>query len=884
VSQWPEDLSHHLAEPTGYSAGYAARLHPAFIDGGGYPNYSDAEEAYYGHAGGTGPEFEDGYDDASGDLPHKIDQPEDYAAHHGGQADHKKRMRQMVNDQRQQEHNTLRSMGDFTVTDDFLPSRTPWNSTEHPEGSWEGCPTCNPRHEMASDDYTDPDDNIDPFDPRLIGAARQAQLSPEDADDGFWSSGHQSLPGDPTPEDYQRAKDWKNQLSDEHLNWFDGDDQSADEDFGNYLRDPANYVALPLPSRHVPHQDWDPDEHQDPFDPRLIGASRHHAVGENYGGSWHEEHYDKNGDYVGPPWPEDMTHHLHSDPVQAPYNAGYHAAWHPAFVNLDDPVGEARSAWTNAGGPTKEIEDFSTFEDGWEDALNGIPHMWLSPDAHQAYLEGDNDDLRKFNPKRRQDHADAVRNLGTSGSGWDPDDSQDPFDPRLIGAGLRRVGFDWKQTPEHELGWSNAKDQWWANLENGHQLGVWGNPGEGYTAALDLPFDPEDPDEPMGEDVGFRHPVREENSGRMTKFPTREHAQRGAEQEYKRLFPIGTDTGGHRSEIDSGVDYEKLINPSHDLGDEDYGHIFGRLAAPGRDRMVISPRMQEILRQVRENPAPPRDPEEVARHNRELMKGNQIAQERASRKNLLQNLENEFHGWYAENGNEKLNWAGRGPLGNWHQIENFLKDRYPAAHKGITTGKEETGHLLDNGQLGPDGDYCPTCHGQGHHVLYTDRTCVSCGGTGKPDQPLAYETGPDAIARHGYDPKEIAAGMLLLHNRTHNLRSDMEQADNDRLSEIARMRSQMQPREAARRRELIASLDYADIIRLAGDGMSWEDTISHINQVLADGEPEEYNDGIEPVHSCDGCGIEPDDDHDVQHVQRGDSFLGAFCDSCVRNL
>lgn len=80
------------------------------------------------------------------------------------------------------------------------------------------------------------------------------------------------------------------------------------------------------------------------------------------------------------------------------------------------------------------------------------------------------------------------------------------------------------------------------------------------------------------------------------------------------------------------------------------------------------------------------------------------------------------------------------------------------------------------------------------------------------------------------------------------------------------------------------TLDTADIIRLAGDGMSWEDTMAHIDQVLAEGEPQEYNDGIEPVHSCDGCGVEPDDDRRVQHVQRGDSFLGAFCDSCIRNL
>jgi ribosomal protein S18 acetylase RimI-like enzyme len=55
-----------------------------------------------------------------------------------------------------------------------------------------------------------------------------------------------------------------------------------------------------------------------------------------------------------------------------------------------------------------------------------------------------------------------------------------------------------------------------------------------------------------------------------------------------------------------------------------------------------------------------------------------------------------------------------------------------------------------------------------------------------------YDTGPEAVERHGYDPAEVAASMLLLHNRSHPLRGDMEQRDVDRLTGIVQKRHQMQ--------------------------------------------------------------------------------------------
>jgi hypothetical protein len=102
-----------------------------------------------------------------------------------------------------------------------------------------------------------------------------------------------------------------------------------------------------------------------------------------------------------------------------------------------------------------------------------------------------------------------------------------------------------------------------------------------------------------------------------------------------------------------------------------------------------------------------------------------------------------------------------------------------------------------------------------------------------------------------------------------------------------------------------SSLDTADIIRLAGDGMSWEDTISHIDQVLTEGEPERSHDwdsdysvpepGVEdlkPValdHSgsglaCDHCQGRAGNAFEVNHISVGDDYKGKFCDGCLRDL
>ena len=133
---------------------------------------------------------------------------------------------------------------------------------------------------------------------------------------------------------------------------------------------------------------------------------------------------------------------------------------------------------------------------------------------------------------------------------------------------------------------------------------------------------------------------------------------------------------------------------------------------------------------------------------------------------LAARLHDEFHDWWGKNKDELFfsepNNHGRGPLGHWPNIEQFLQDRYPAAHKDFDMGREQARHMLDRPQMMEDGYF------------------------------TRYETGPDAVAKHGYDPAEVAAGMLLLHNQTHPHRWDDHQDDLERLTDIVTKRHQMQ--------------------------------------------------------------------------------------------
>ena len=139
---------------------------------------------------------------------------------------------------------------------------------------------------------------------------------------------------------------------------------------------------------------------------------------------------------------------------------------------------------------------------------------------------------------------------------------------------------------------------------------------------------------------------------------------------------------------------------------------------------------------------------------------------------LVDRLKGEFKDWHRQQPKGSIFGGGIiGGLNEWPNVEKFLKDRYPAAHRGLMMGYEQAGPLLDDRPLQADS---------------------MMPGPLEYLEPKPYETGPEAEARHGYDPKEIAAGMLLLHNKTDRFRGDMSQEDQGRLNDIAQKRYQMQ--------------------------------------------------------------------------------------------
>lgn len=148
----------------------------------------------------------------------------------------------------------------------------------------------------------------------------------------------------------------------------------------------------------------------------------------------------------------------------------------------------------------------------------------------------------------------------------------------------------------------------------------------------------------------------------------------------------------------------------------------------------------------------------------------------AVNQDLVDRLHDEFHQWWENKQNLDTDpasadyWKGNGvskPIQYWPHIEEFLSHKYPASNRWHDMGMEEAGHILD-----------------GHKPMPYQ---VQSGADTTP-----YETGPEAIATYGYDPKEIAAGMLLLHNRSNPLRGDMLPQDQARLNDIFQKRQQMQ--------------------------------------------------------------------------------------------
>lgn len=139
----------------------------------------------------------------------------------------------------------------------------------------------------------------------------------------------------------------------------------------------------------------------------------------------------------------------------------------------------------------------------------------------------------------------------------------------------------------------------------------------------------------------------------------------------------------------------------------------------------------------------------------------------AFNQDLIDRLSKEFDDWWYSPSMDDSGLTGG--MMYWPNIESFLKQQYPAAHRNLQMGREQAGNLLD------------------------DKPIRRSIWLPNPQPADPYETGPEAISQYGYDPKEIAAGMLWLHNRSHGPKRDkLIDWDANRLNDIAQKRYRMQ--------------------------------------------------------------------------------------------
>lgn len=122
---------------------------------------------------------------------------------------------------------------------------------------------------------------------------------------------------------------------------------------------------------------------------------------------------------------------------------------------------------------------------------------------------------------------------------------------------------------------------------------------------------------------------------------------------------------------------------------------------------------------------------------------------------------------------------------DWLNVEAFLKEKYPAAARGLDSGSI---HSFGRAAYVMLDD--PAQYSKDHSWDWPN---IKTGIVEKKTVPklAPYETGDSAVAKYGYDPREIVAGMLMLHNR-YNGRGKFEPLDTARLVDIAIKRSKMQ--------------------------------------------------------------------------------------------
>ena len=139
--------------------------------------------------------------------------------------------------------------------------------------------------------------------------------------------------------------------------------------------------------------------------------------------------------------------------------------------------------------------------------------------------------------------------------------------------------------------------------------------------------------------------------------------------------------------------------------------------------------------------------------------------EAAFNKKLVDQLHGEFREWWGDGSNpphpgREYQWGVKDePLSYWKNIESFLKDRYPEAHGNLIGGMEDAYPRLED-------------------PAWKEETW------GK--------SSPERTQSLGYDPAEIASGMLVLHNGSQPGREEWTEDDLGLMTRIFQKRQQMQ--------------------------------------------------------------------------------------------
>ncbi|TXI23783.1 MAG: hypothetical protein E6Q61_06265 [Nitrosomonas sp.] len=197
-------------------------------------------------------------------------------------------------------------------------------------------------------------------------------------------------------------------------------------------------------------------------------------------------------------------------------------------------------------------------------------------------------------------------------------------------------------------------------------------------------------------------------------------------------------------------------------------------------------------------------------------------------KKFVNDLHREFKEWHKTRPDRKRgDWMQNMGVRGWPNVERFLEDRYPESCRGLDMGIEQAQEVME---------------GRGKRWSYP------------------YETGPEAEAQYGYDPKAVAAGMLILHHTKNNASGRYYQIgyDENLLADIFQKRMKMQKDYEERQRKLLnantircAAPEYmSDEWYQADDYAPYDDTndgFSEPIQQLTDRLRKEFTDWATPV-------------------------------------